>query len=42
MTDADDSTDRHESSLPGFLGVIDTTISRIESFFLARDRKSVV
>lgn len=35
MSDADDSTDRHESSLPGFLGVIDTTISRIESFFLA-------
>ncbi|MCD1632499.1 TRAP transporter small permease [Martelella mediterranea] len=31
----DDSIDRHESSLPGVLGVIDTTISRIESFFLA-------
>ena len=36
MTDGgDDSIDRHESSLPGILGVIDTTISRIESFFLA-------
>ena len=36
MTDSgDDSIDRHESSLPGVLGVIDTTISRIESFFLA-------
>ncbi len=27
--------DTHESSLPGFLGVIDSTISRIESFLLA-------
>ncbi|MAU21830.1 MAG: C4-dicarboxylate ABC transporter permease [Martelella sp.] len=35
MTDSGDSIDRHESSLPGVLGVIDTTISRIESFFLA-------
>lgn len=35
MTDSGDSIDRHESTLPGVLGVIDTTISRIESFFLA-------
>ena len=35
MTDSGDSIDRQESSLPGVLGVIDTTISRIESFFLA-------
>ncbi|MEO1989123.1 MAG: TRAP transporter small permease [Martelella sp.] len=35
MTDSGDSIDRHESSLPGILGVVDTTISRIESFFLA-------
>lgn len=36
MTDSgDDSIERHESSLPGVLGVIDATISRIESFFLA-------
>jgi len=36
MTDSgDNSIERHESSLPGVLGVIDTTISRIESFFLA-------
>jgi TRAP-type C4-dicarboxylate transport system permease small subunit len=35
MTDSGDSIDRQESSLPGILGVIDTTISRIESFFLA-------
>ena len=35
MTDSGDSIERHESTLPGVLGVIDTTISRIESFFLA-------
>ena len=35
MTDSGDSIDRQESSLPGVLGMIDTTISRIESFFLA-------
>ncbi|MGV0876608.1 TRAP transporter small permease [Martelella sp. FLE1502] len=36
MTDSgEDSIEQHESTLPGILGVIDTTISRIESFFLA-------
>ena len=29
------SRDEHSSSLPGFLGTIDSTISRIESFMLA-------
>lgn len=31
----DTKTNEHESSLPGFLGTIDSTISRIESFALA-------
>ncbi len=31
----DDLSDTHASGLPGFLGVIDSTISRIESFILA-------